>query len=202
MNFRFQSFFIILFFSMPTFAQLSEVEFLKATQKFESTDSPLIAREFLPRQSYISVKTYWNKEVKDYPAGAWTSTHAGSVYVTIAGWVARLPGASQDDVDFTLCHEIGHQVASKTGIALERAADTFAVRDCLALIWSQHNFLKRIKHVAQYSWELRNYYYLMTSTRPYDKNKCTIKLMEEAAEGKKHTEKELSDCDRSIHFFY
>ncbi len=191
--------FLVLLFPLMARAQLTEAEFLKATQNFEARHSLLIAREFLPRQSIIPVTTFWKKEVKDYPAGAWTSTQNGSVFVTIAGWVVRLPGASSDDVDFILCHEVGHQVASRSGLAIERAADTFAVRDCLSLIWGERDFKKRVEHVAEYSWVVRNHYYQRSSNRPYDRNKCTIRLMLEAAAGKVHAESELLACDRTIH---
>jgi hypothetical protein len=200
MIFKHLTFVILLLCPLWARAQLTEREFLAATENFEAKHSLLIVRKFLPRQSYIPVTTYWEKEVKDYPAGAWTSTRNGSVYLTIAGWVARLPGAKADDVDFTLCHEVGHQVASRSGIALERAADTFAVRDCLSLLWDQNDYLKRIDHVTEYSWEMRNHYYQMSSNRAYDKNKCTVKLMREAARGKIHSDKELLECDRSIHY--
>ena len=113
----------------PSYAALTESEFNRAIKVFEKT-SAKVAKKFLRKQKFISINGMWEKEISNYYVGATPIRNDdGSGSVDIGGWLARLPSATQDSIDFVLCHEVGHLV-TKSQYPSERLADNFAIRKC------------------------------------------------------------------------
>jgi hypothetical protein len=190
-------FVILIMVSSSASAALSEPEFLATIQRFE-TDSTVLARKFFPRQEFIPVKPLWAAELKDYPSGAMpTRGRREEAEITIAGWVARLPSANSDAIDFVFCHEVGHHVSRR--LPTERTADDFAARECLPLLWGTGLTAKRIKAIADYSWDLRTYHRSQGgANRPYDSSRCTVELIVRAGKGEVVTTEEMTTCDRGL----
>ncbi len=186
----------------PALAALTEVEFLTAIRNFEVASSRLTA-VYLPKQSYVPVNHYWSYDWKDYALGATPSLGPNrEAMIEIAGWVARIPQADADAIDFVLCHEMGHHLTPPPQpaqyYAIERFVDDFAIRRCLPIIWGNGFSLERVRNVATYSWELRAYNRIQGQRRPFDPRRCTINLMLKAAKGEEILFKEFGDCQRGF----
>lgn len=195
MKYVLQIFFVLGVFGFtPLHAALTESEFNHAIKTFERS-SAKVAKKYLRKQNFIPINGMWEKEITNFSMGATPIRHAdGTGHVNIGGWLARFPTATIDSIDFILCHEVGHLAVKSHQYPSERLADDFAIRNCLPIIWGEKLGLDRVTKIAEYAWELRNFHRQRLGYK-FDPERCTVRLMQEAAQGINHSTEELGQCE-------
>lgn len=161
-------------------AALTESELGNVTKNFIDHSQPLM-NEYQPKAMPLQITNMWNKTEESFPVGAEVLfSKRGRWTVLIGGWVARFPSTTPDAIDFVICHELGHATAArfwKPGDDVERVADDFAARYCLRSVWGSEFSPERVKATTGFTWDLR------VSVNPkYDPDKCTIRMIEKAAD--------------------
>ena len=170
---------MIFVFNSTARADVTETDFNEAVKQFVLR-SQTLTKEYHPKKLALKASPDWSATRGTYPWGAGlVSDSSGAWIIQIAGWLAREPLATQDAMDFVMCHELGH-VASvnqwQPGVNIELLADDFAARSCLRLIWRESFTPERVMATTEYTWRIR-----VSANPKFDPEKCTVKQIQKAA---------------------
>ena len=121
---------VLLLFSLPTSAQITQDLF----NLIVNTAVSQYQQEFERQQQKLSIVAAWNND--NVYANAWKMEDANGEtgLIQISGGFARHPDITPDAFALILCHEIGHHIAGPPKIwkfSAEGQADYFAASDCL-----------------------------------------------------------------------